>query len=197
MLCYIVTMASSEMSASEISKSLNVMQAMNWMGDAWCNVKVTTIVKCFAAGGISSSTQINQDEEEDPFADLDETDELEHLVNEVVPHDNINAETYLQLENELPICYCVDNEQQLLDSLNTREQNEQVVISDEDDDEDNDNEDPHETIPTTSMKNYRDIVACVRDIEVFLIQRGLVAIASEFVSLSSKVAENALKKQSR
>ena len=71
-----------------------------------------------------------------------------------MPHDNINAETYLQLESELHICYCVDNEQQLLDSLSTREQDEQVVISDEDDDEDNDNDDPHKTIPTTSMKSF-------------------------------------------
>ena len=65
-------MAPEETTASEISNTLNVPQAMNWMGSAWSKVEVTTISKCFAAAGFSSNlTEATGDEDEDPFADLD------------------------------------------------------------------------------------------------------------------------------
>eukprot|EP00794_Sanderia_malayensis_P014665 gene14665-16191_t len=117
LLRFIITMTSSERNASEISKSLNVLQAMNWVGEAWHNVKVTTISKCFNSGGISSNTLI-EDEEADPFSDLDAIDEdLENLIKEVSPEATITPYTYLLSDTELPICYCMDNEKELLDSL--------------------------------------------------------------------------------
>ena len=184
-------MTSSERNASEISKSLNVLQAMNWMGEAWHNVKVTTISKCFNSGGISSNTLI-EDEEADPFSDLED---LENLIKDVSPETTITPYTYLLSDTELPICYCMDNEKELLDSLVINGQVE-VVISDDNDDDDNDDNDIHEVTLTTSLKSYHDVARSVRDIEFFLIQRGLATIASEFACLSSKVAAHALKKQS-
>ena len=190
LLRFIITMTSSERNASEISKSLNVLQAMNWVGAAWHNVKVTTISKCFNSGGISSNTLID-DKEADPFSDLDD---IENLSKEVSPETTITPYTYLLSDTELPICYCMNNEKELLDSLVINGQVE-VVISDDNDD-DNDDHDIHEVTPTTSLKSYHDVARSVRDIEVFLIQRGLASIASEFACLSSKVAAHALKKQS-
>ena len=74
-----------------LSQSLNVLQAMNWVGEAWYNVKVTTISKCFNSGGISSNTLI-KDEEADPFSDLDDIDEdLANLIKEVSPETTINS----------------------------------------------------------------------------------------------------------
>ena len=112
-------MASSERNASEISKSPNILQAMNWEGEAWHNVKVTTICKCFNSWGISSCTQI-EDEEEDPCSDHDE--DLENFIKEVSPETANNTDTYMLSDNELPICYCIDNERELLDSLATNAQ---------------------------------------------------------------------------
>eukprot|EP00794_Sanderia_malayensis_P004474 gene4474-5069_t len=117
LLRFIITMTSSERNASEISKSLNVLQAMNWVGEAWHNVKVTTISKCFNSGGISSNTLI-EDEEADLFSDFDAIDEdLKNLIKEVSPETTITPYTYLLSDTELPICYCMDNEKELLDSL--------------------------------------------------------------------------------
>ena len=190
-------MTSSKRNASEISQSLNVLQAMNWVGEAWHNVKVTTIGKCFNSGGISSNTLI-EDKEADPFSDLDDIDEdLENIIKEVSPKTTITPYTYLLSDTELPICYCMDNEKELLDSLLINGQVEVVISDDNDDDDDyNDDNDIHEVTPTTSLKSYHDVARWVRDIEVFLIQRGLATIASEFACLSSKVAAHALKKQS-
>jgi len=35
--------------------SLDVLHAIRWMGTAWSNVENDTIIKCFAAAGISST----------------------------------------------------------------------------------------------------------------------------------------------
>ena len=160
---------------------------------------MTAISKCFTSRGISSNTLI-EDEEADPFSDLNDINEdLQNLSKEVSPETTITPYTYLLSDTELPICYCMDNEKELLDSLVMNGQVE-VVISDDndDDDDDEDNDDPviHEVTPTISLKSYHDVAKLVRDIEVFLIQHRLATIASEFACLSSKVAAHALKKQS-
>ena len=200
LLRFIITMTSSERNTSEISKSLNVLQAMKWVGEAWHNGKVTTISKCFNSGGISSNALI-EDEEADPFSDLDDIDEDLKTLIKVSPQTTITPYTCLLSDTKLPICYCMDNEKELLDSLVINGQVE-VGISDDndddddDDDDDNDDHDIHEVTLTTSLKSYHDVARSVRDVEVFLIQCGLVMIASEFACLSSTVAAHALKKQS-
>ena len=66
------------------------------METAWVNVKKDTIIKCFAAAGISSTfseaaTVSTVTGEEEPFADLDVwvDEELEHLVQQVAPGSGI------------------------------------------------------------------------------------------------------------
>ena len=80
-------------SATDIAKTLDVLQAIRWMGTAWSKVENDTIIKCFAAAGISSTfseaaTVSTLTGEEDPgFADLDvlADEELENLVQQYLP----------------------------------------------------------------------------------------------------------------
>ena len=65
-------------------------------GTAWSKVERDTIIKCFAAAGISSTfsevaTVSSVTGEEDPFADLDISadEELENLVQQVAPGSGI------------------------------------------------------------------------------------------------------------
>ena len=55
LLRHVIAMTTKETTASEISNTLNVLQAMIWIGSAWFKVEVTTISKCFAAPGFSSN----------------------------------------------------------------------------------------------------------------------------------------------
>ena len=57
--------------------------------------------------------------EEDPFSDLDVLldVELENLVHQVAPGSGIS--TYLESDNELPTCYSLLTEQQLLEAIGT------------------------------------------------------------------------------
>ena len=55
-----------------------------------------------------------------------------------------------------------------------------MVISDDNEDDDGDVNGINEVTPTTSLKSYHDVLSSVRDIEIFLAQRGIFTIASEF-----------------
>lgn len=76
LLRHVITMTTDHNCATDIAKTLDVLQAIRWMGTAWSKVENDTIIKCFAAAGISSSFSeaaivSTVSGEEDPFADLD------------------------------------------------------------------------------------------------------------------------------
>ena len=109
-------------SATDIAKTLDVLQAIGWMGTAWSKAENDTIIKCFAAAGIFSTssetaTGSNVAGEEDPFADLDVSadEEMENLIQQAAPGSGIS--TYLESDNELPTCYSLLAEQQLLEAI--------------------------------------------------------------------------------
>ncbi|PFX22390.1 Tigger transposable element-derived protein 6 [Stylophora pistillata] len=85
-LRHIISMTTDHDSTTDTAKTLDVVQAIRWMGTAWSKVENDTIIKCFAAAGISSTfseavTVSIVTGEEDPFADLDVSadEELENL----------------------------------------------------------------------------------------------------------------------
>ena len=60
-------------SATEVTKSINVLTAIRWVALAWREVKSTTIQKCFRnAGVLSTDLHISALDEEDSFQDIDE-----------------------------------------------------------------------------------------------------------------------------
>ena len=192
LLRHVIAMATGEhTSASEISNTLNVLQAMNWMGSAWCKVEVATISKCFAAAGFSNNSETPGDENEDPF-DLD--DDFQRLIDVVASGSSVTPQIYLELDKELPVCFNADvNEQQLLESLNTSDQDTIILESA---DESDIGEDENESPPTSRLKSCREVLESVRDIELFFLQRGKFTLANEFSLLADKVSENAVNERS-
>ena len=130
--------------------------------------------------------------EDDPFADLDVSvdEELENLVQQVAPGSGIS--TYLEPGDELPTCYSLLNEQQLLEAIGTSH-----VMEIESDDE---NEIEKEDIPgesecsneTTTLKSFKDVLDCVQNLSVFWIHRGEFKVGNEFSLLGDKVGEIAI-----
>ena len=193
LLRHVITLASEENSASDIAKTLYVLQAMNWMATAWSKVEASTISKCFAAGGISADVA-EVDDEGDPFNDLDT--ELQDLIEQAAPSCGINTETLIRSEDELPVCYSICNEQQLLDSISN--QSQEIVIEDdgESGSENEESESSSAACPQTStLKSFAEVVASVQEIQRFLVQHGQVSLASDFSSLGDKVSETAVKRR--
>ena len=102
----IITTTTDYECATDIAKTLDVLQAIRWMGTAWSKVENDTIIKCSAAAGISSTlseaaTVSSVTGKEDPFANLDVTvdEELDNRVKQVAPGSGISA--YLESEKNL------------------------------------------------------------------------------------------------
>ena len=132
-------------------------------GTAWSKVENDTIIKCFAAAGISSTfseaaTVSTVTGKEDPFADLDISadEELENLGQQVAPGSGIS--TYLESDNELPTCYSLLTEQQLLEAIGTSH-DVMEIESDEENEMEKENtpgegERSNETTPLKSFKAF-------------------------------------------
>ena len=81
--------------ASEVIKSVSILQAIRWVAQAWEAVKKETISKCFRKAGIldeNFALVSREYEDQDPFGELDSqptSDELEDLIHQL----NMPAET--------------------------------------------------------------------------------------------------------
>ena len=132
---------------------------------------------------------------EDPFADLDD-DDFQGLIDVVTSGSSITPQMYLELDEELPVCFNADvNEQQLLESLNTSDQ-DTIILESDGDDESDIGEDENESPPTSRLKSCREVLESVRDMELFFLQRGKFTLGNEFFLLADKVSENAVNERS-
>ena len=94
-------------------------------------------------------------------------EDFQGLIDQVAP--GISPQLYLESDEELPICFNAEvNEQQLLESLNTRGQDTIIVEGDSDNNGDSGDEE-NESFPTNSLKSYREVLESMRNIELFFI----------------------------
>ena len=91
-LLFVISKVDECNTASEVNKSVNVLQAIRWVAQTWKAVKDETISKCFRKAGVldeSLSIASREYEDQDPFDELDSgpsrsaTDELEDLIHQV------------------------------------------------------------------------------------------------------------------
>ena len=82
---YFIARINDDLTASEIAKGIDILQAITWVADSWKEVSVETIKNCFTKCDITD--QIGQDE--DDLVD----EEFNSLFNELVdPERDITAE---------------------------------------------------------------------------------------------------------
>ena len=85
-----------DLTASSIVKTVNVLTAIRWIKKEWDEVKPQTIINCFRKTGALQQDQ----ESEDPFADLEEDDTcLEELVHQFDP--DTTADEYVNADDGL------------------------------------------------------------------------------------------------
>ncbi len=94
--------------ASQLVQSVNVLQAIRWVAQAWDSVKEETVMKCFWKAGVTRtdfSVVGRQFENEDPFADMEEQEELQALVNQISQTEMCcGMEEYISGEGDMSIC---------------------------------------------------------------------------------------------
>ena len=88
-LSYVVSKIDECDLATDVVKSVNILVALRWVALAWNEVKSDTITKCFRkAGALNDVLEVvgldhaGADGSVDPFADIDEDLELQHLIEQ-------------------------------------------------------------------------------------------------------------------
>ena len=91
LMCYVIARINDDLTASEIAKGIDILQAITWVADSWKEVSFETIKNCFAKCSITD--QIGQDE--DDLVD----EEFNSLFNELVdPECDVTAEEYADFD---------------------------------------------------------------------------------------------------
>ncbi len=102
--------------ASDITKTVDVLDAISWLSNAWKAVSPDTIRKCFANAGF-----VQKNEELDPIdagADHIHAD-LQNLLKAIQP--DITAEEYVTIDDDLASDHTetAESEKQLIQSVTT------------------------------------------------------------------------------
>ena len=110
MMTHVVSLIDNCETAGDVFRSVNVLQAIRWIGQAWEDVEPSTIIKCFVTAGVLDKEgnvveAVEPPNDEDPFADLeDEVSQVEMLLNESCGDTAVSAHEAIANESLLPVC---------------------------------------------------------------------------------------------
>ena len=148
LLRHVISRIKNDLSASDIAKEVDILQAITWVAAAWNEVTEKTIRNCFAKCGILKQTAENDDAELDGefaelFKELTEMDEVEN---------DLTADGYIDFEINVTSCHSPINSE-MVDWKATSIQNccdeyvnkEYVELDSEDDQEPDGVEDEQES----------------------------------------------------
>lgn len=173
---------------SEVIKSVNILQAIRWVAQAWEAVSKDTVSKCFRKAGIldkSFMVATREYEDKDPFDELDSVQcasgdqeqsshsELEDLIHQLdMPAEiKCSVSEYVNGDNDLSTCAGQDSEsweEEFLSCI-TSESDQQPVEEEEPDDS---TFNLHVDPPPLKIKNFGDVLRSLEDVQSFLDSKG-------------------------
>ena len=177
-------------SATEVTKSINVLTAIRWVALAWREVKSVTIQKCFRNAGVLNTDldDIIALDEEDPFQSIDEDVEMCSLISRTMGTlHQCSVEEYVNGDNSLSVCVDMDDDQwdaSFLDSLT--EEEEPMSLTDGEEEEEEFNVPP----PAPKLQSFKEAIQSLDDIKVFLEDRGHFEQASTAAALFAQMASS-------
>lgn len=206
---YIVTKIESASTAADIVKSVNVLNAIRWIAEAWKDVQPIVIKKCFRKAGIlDKDFHVVRKEviSQDPFQDLDEEEEeeeedLDTELQELIERSNIldscTASNFIAADEDLPICVDLDSarweddffaelELDSESSSSKRPRTDSDVDNESNDDDESDDcymSDP----PALKITSYRQALSCLEDVHAFLEQRRHTSEATDVIAFTNKI----------
>ena len=125
---HIIAAAENAKTAQEIAKSIQVIDCLFWIKDAWNQIKNETIMNCFRKAGFN----VNCSEGDESNSDVTIVEEMK-LVDST-----ISQQCYLEMEDDVN-CTESLNKESLVDDIakNLTHPNEEIKVEDDEDVEDN------------------------------------------------------------
>lgn len=170
------TLADTDDNASKICKSVNVLQAIWWIKQAWELVSATTIKNCFKH--CSALPTECEEELADPFSDLDTQEcDVTNLDELLTPFDSSTTATeYVEEEDDLSTWFIFDETEKSnwreglrVEVLEDCSQPKKAAIGNEDED---DSDSSDEDLECTSIKSLDVALTLAKDLMLFLVEKG-------------------------
>nr|XP_006818922.1 PREDICTED: tigger transposable element-derived protein 6-like [Saccoglossus kowalevskii] len=161
----VIAKIDTESSASEVAKSVNVLDAVHWINSSWIDTKSETITKCFHKGGFHQLDSEITDVEE-----ADDTEEIRNLINEVTgPDVQCTVDEYLNFDDNMPTEETYDGEweQQILENFIEDKENQDCL---DDDTESSENQIVNECDEGSDM-THQDVLHMLTKIKNFAINK--------------------------
>lgn len=189
LLQYILSKIDAADNATDVTKSINVLVAIRWVALAWREVKATTIIKCFKTSGILNDDLDLHDcictSDTDPFQDLDDATCLTPLISSTMGTQSAcTVSEYINGDNDVPVCSDLENDQWEDDFFESLSQNPMASQDADSDPESDVDLDPPEPV----IKNFREAVESLENVQVFLESRDCLEMATKTNTLLSEVA---------
>ena len=171
-------MNSTQLSASGITQTVDILMAIRWIKVAWEQVKSSVIVNCFKhCGAIPEGVT---EDEQDPFADIEEdTAAIGGLVSRI--QGDITANEYGSADDDLSTYFTCSNPNEWRDELreeicSVSPEAEYVPLADECDD----SSDEIEMLPSDcGISSYSDALKTASDLLQFTTERGHEEISED------------------
>ena len=186
-------------SASEVCKSVDILQGIRWTAMAWNDVPKSTVVKCSVKAGILNSERETNavevaDNDLDRFAEL-EINIVEDLAKEMSGTDMVSIKETLAGCFDPPICHELPENWE----HSFFRQVGKVDMNVENNDNDaNLNGDVQELIPAVlKLKSYREAISCLEDVLCFLESKGNSDTANALSRVISHAQSDCLKCRSQ
>ncbi|XP_070573830.1 tigger transposable element-derived protein 6-like [Ptychodera flava] len=153
--------------ASEVAKSVNVLDAVYWISGAWRETKEETIRKCFRKGGFRVDT-----DESDVSEETEDESELRTLIQEVNQGcSDCTVDQYLNFDDALPTEATYDGEwedQIVQDFLaNKDSESREPEEKEAEENDDSENIDPNDG----SELSYGEVLTMLQKLQSFALNR--------------------------
>ena len=167
--------------ASEVANAVNFLIAVRWIAQAWKEVKAETVCKCFRKAGILDAGMevVSCDiGDEDPFADIDENDNLQGMITKVMPgSERCTAQEYINGDSELATCSDMEDErweEAYMSQLGQPSDQTQV-------DEEAEDNIQSESLPIPKITSYKEAIIALEDVQTFLESRGHLSTSITYI----------------
>lgn len=171
---------STQLSASEIAQTVDVLMAIRWIKAAWEQVKSSVIVNCFKHCGAIPEAVDTTEDEQDPFADIaTDTAALGELVSRM--QGEITANEYGSADDDLSTCFTFNNPGEWRDELREEICSFNLEASDLPiADHSDDSSDEVEMLPPDcSILTYSQALKAASDLLQFTTERGHEEISED------------------
>ena len=189
-------------SATEVTKSISILQAIRWVAQAWSHVSLEVIQKCFRKAGIldkdfKARKPAAHSDDDDPFAALEEDDDsaedvsgaisdLQELVSKL--DESCSAAEFIAADNDLQVHIDdVDWEGDFLAQIGPTSSKRQCQDNVQESDEEDEGEE-ESTVIEPRLNSLSEALTALKDAFEFLDHKGFTTEATQVMCVVSTVA---------